>query len=225
MARARRAQLVKERRRGTADRRVRKENRRSVVSTRSRADDRTRRDDDRPRRDKGRAENQEDEAEERFLQEAREKREKEKLAREQAIKKDAAAAQEAQRRKEPPTDPRVDGGEQCDLRDLETFLTTPTPRHVGTVHCYVVRKAKGAMKLYPEYRLYLKFGKKFLLAAKKKTMNRTSNYMITMSETVLVGNTAEKESVGKLRYVSLLDACATDVMCSVCDLRHSMSKI
>jgi len=93
----------------------------------------------------------------------------------------------------------VDGGEHCDLRDLETFLTSPTPRHVGTVHCYVVRKAKGAMKLYPEYRLYLKFGKKFLLAAKKKTMNRTSNYMITMSENVLVGNAAEKESVGKLR--------------------------
>ena len=87
------------------------------------------------------------------------------------------------------------------MRDLETFLTTPTPRHVGTVHCFVVRKAKGAMKLYPEYRLYLKHGKKFLLAAKKKTMNRTSNYMITMSETVLVGNAAEKESVGKLRCV------------------------
>jgi len=145
------------------------------------------------------ADNQEDEAEERFLREAREKREKEKRAREQAIKRDAAAAKEAQRKKEPPRDPRVDGGEHCDLRDLETFLTSPTPRHVGTVHCYVVRKAKGAMKLYPEYRLYLKFGKKFLLAAKKKTMNRTSNYMITMSENVLVGNAAEKESVGKLR--------------------------
>merc|ERR1712151_469858 len=55
------------------------------------------------------------------------------------------------------------------------------------------------MKLYPEYRLFLKHGNKFLIAAKKKTMNRTSNYMMTMSEKELVGSTAERESIGKVR--------------------------
>ena len=89
----------------------------------------------------------------------------------------------------------------CDLRDMETFLTKPTPKNVGTVHCYVERRAKGAMKLYPEYRLYLKHGDKFLIAAKKKTLNRTSNYMITMNKDTLVGSAAEGQSLGKLRCV------------------------
>ena len=93
----------------------------------------------------------------------------------------------------------MDGGELCDLRDPETFMTTPTPKNVGTVHCYVIRNTKG---LSPEYRLFLKHGKRFLAASKKK--------MITMSQAELVGATAQKESIGKLRYggVLCLDSAA-----------------
>jgi len=93
----------------------------------------------------------------------------------------------------------LDGGENLDIKDLETFLTSPTPKNAGTVHCYVLRRARGALKLSPEYRLFMRAGKRFLLAAKKRVMKRTSNYMITMTQGDLVGSEAEKESIGKLR--------------------------
>ena len=98
-----------------------------------------------------------------------------------------------------PADEWIDGGDQCDLQDLKTFLTTPIPAHIGPVHCFVVQTDAGFLNRQPEYRLYLEHDKRFLIGAKKTTKRLTSNYTITTSESDLLGSVAEELSVCKLR--------------------------
>ena len=98
-----------------------------------------------------------------------------------------------------PADEWIDGGDQCDLQDLKTFLTTPTPAHIGPVHCFVVQTDAGRGKRQSEYRLYLEHDKRFLIGAKKNTKRFTSHYMITTSESDLLGSEAEELSVCQLR--------------------------
>ena len=98
-----------------------------------------------------------------------------------------------------PADEWIDGGDQCDLQDLKTFLTTPTPAHIGPVHCFVVQTDAGFLNRQPEYRLYLEHDKRFLIGAKKTTKRLTSNYMITTSESDLLGSVAEELALCKLR--------------------------
>lgn len=160
--------------------------------------------------DRRRDDTRQDDDEERFLRERAKEREREKSkarANQQQKQKQqqksagqsAKAPAQSSASNNPVLNPRLDGGENLDIKDLETFLTSPTPKNAGTVHCYVLRRARGALKLSPEYRLFMRAGKRFLLAAKKRTMKRTSNYMITMTQGDLVGHEAEKESIGKLR--------------------------
>jgi tubby-related protein 1 len=80
---------------------------------------------------------------------------------------------------------------------MKKFLCSPIPKANGVVQCFIRRNKNGANKLFPVYSLYLKEGEKFLLASKKRPKNKTSNYLISMSETDL-----ERESdnyLGKLR--------------------------
>ena len=160
--------------------------------------------------DRRRDDTRQDDDEERFLRERAKEREREKSkarANQQQKQKQqqksagqsAKAPAQSSASNNPVLNPRLDGGENLDIKDLETFLTSPTPKNAGTVHCYVLRRARGALKLSPEYRLFMRAGKRFLLAAKKRVMKRTSNYMITMTQGDLVGSEAEKESIGKLR--------------------------
>jgi hypothetical protein len=43
-----------------------------------------------------------------------------------------------------------------DLSDMRAFLTTPLPKNVGTLQCYIRRNKSGTNKLFPIYSLYLK---------------------------------------------------------------------
>ena len=86
----------------------------------------------------------------------------------------------------------------CDLRSMETFLTTPIPKDVGFVHCYLIRKKASAFKS-AEYRVYLRHGDNFLMAAKKNGGNNC--YMITKTEDL--SELAQKDCVGRLGLVGL----------------------
>lgn len=43
-----------------------------------------------------------------------------------------------------------------DLSDMRAFLTSPLPRNVGVLQCYIRRNKSGTNKLFPIYSLYLK---------------------------------------------------------------------
>lgn len=75
-------------------------------------------------------------------------------------------------------------------RTLKTFLTTPTPKDVGQVQCFVVKT-----KYRPEFRLYMEQDERFLLAARRKINNE---FVITMHQGKLTGAAAEKKALGKI---------------------------
>eukprot|EP01061_Rhynchopus_euleeides_P020139 TRINITY_DN32890_c0_g1_i2.p1 TRINITY_DN32890_c0_g1~~TRINITY_DN32890_c0_g1_i2.p1 ORF type:complete len:418 (+),score=141.27 TRINITY_DN32890_c0_g1_i2:53-1255(+) len=69
---------------------------------------------------------------------------------------------------------------KLDITDKRGFLGRAPPK-VGMVCCHIVRDRSGIKKLHPEYSLYLESGEpKFLLAARKRKKNKTSNYLISM---------------------------------------------
>lgn len=93
--------------------------------------------------------------------------------------------------------------EKPDLSNMKAFLISPVPKNVGVVQCSIVRiKSKSTLGFSsdPIYLLYLESSLEdnvFLLASKKRPNNKTSNYIISMSE-----NDLNKESdnyIGKLR--------------------------
>lgn len=86
---------------------------------------------------------------------------------------------------------------QLDLSDMRQFVTTPVPYDAGVVMCYIVRKKTGFRKMYPEYHLYLQDGDRFLLAAKKRAHQKTSNYLISMNRSDL--SRKSSNFLGKLR--------------------------
>jgi len=85
-----------------------------------------------------------------------------------------------------------------DFSDMRKFNMTPPPRTAGTVQCYIERKKSGMKKWAPEYYLHLKDGQRFLLVAKKRTVNRTSNYSVACNQS---GLTSRKSTsfLGKVR--------------------------
>ncbi|KDO32634.1 hypothetical protein SPRG_02335 [Saprolegnia parasitica CBS 223.65] len=96
-----------------------------------------------------------------------------------------------------PKKPVVKKG-KLDLLDMKAFLMRPVPKACDVVECYIERNRSGSNKMFPEYCLYLKDGDRFLLTAKKRPNNRTSNYLISMQ----LGDLARKGSenfLGKLR--------------------------
>lgn len=89
---------------------------------------------------------------------------------------------------------------QLNFVDMRTFLTTPTPKACGIVQCYIEREhgmAIIAALSYPTFSLHLREGDKFLLAGKKRTKNKTSNYVITMDKRDLARDSPS--FLGKLR--------------------------
>lgn len=74
----------------------------------------------------------------------------------------------------------------------------PTPRACGTVQCYIVRDRSGiSNKMYPVYSCFLREGDRFLVASKKRSSNKTSNYLISMDKRDL--NRDGPSFVGKVR--------------------------
>lgn len=55
----------------------------------------------------------------------------------------------------------------------------PLPPRIGQVRTTIERHKSGLNRLWPKYSLCLSEGNKFLLSAKKRTGNKTSNYLIT----------------------------------------------
>lgn len=73
---------------------------------------------------------------------------------------------------------------------------SPVPKGAGIVQCYIRRNKSGTNKLFPVYSLFLK-DERFLLMSKKRPNNKTSNYLISMTEGDLSRD--GENFVGKLR--------------------------
>jgi len=68
-----------------------------------------------------------------------------------------------------------------DTTDLRAFLMRPGPQG-AMVQCYIQRKKTGMARLFPTYEIYLKEGDKFLLAARKRKKNKSSNYLLSLDK-------------------------------------------
>lgn len=84
-----------------------------------------------------------------------------------------------------------------ELEELFEIFTKPVPKEVGTLECTIHRNKSGFNYLYPKYTLTLSEGERFLLNAKKRSGNKTSNYMITLDQDNL--KRKGKGYLGKLR--------------------------
>jgi len=71
-------------------------------------------------------------------------------------------------------------------------LQSPLTKNV-TVQCYILRTKPQVGGMYPLYQLFLKENNEFMLAARKRSKNTTSNYLISMNQEDL-----KKESAGYL---------------------------
>jgi hypothetical protein len=79
----------------------------------------------------------------------------------------------------------------------EAFLKSPVPQGT-TMQCYIVRKKHGISKrMYPEYEIFLEKGDCFLMVAKKRSNNKTSNYLISSQQDELDKNSTSY--LGKVR--------------------------
>lgn len=86
---------------------------------------------------------------------------------------------------------------KTDFASMRVFLTSPLPPGV-LFQCYILRNRSGIKnRMYPRYELYYEASKTFLLSSKKKTSNKTSNYVISMSKKKV--NNHSIEYVGKVR--------------------------
>mmetsp|Transcript_22864 Transcript_22864/g.74011 ORF Transcript_22864/g.74011 Transcript_22864/m.74011 type:complete len:496 (-) Transcript_22864:680-2167(-) len=83
-----------------------------------------------------------------------------------------------------------------DTSDLRRFLMTPGPQG-AMVQCYIQRRKSGLARLFPTYEIYLKEGDKFLMAARKRKKNKSSNYLISLDKDDLSRNSGN--FYGKLR--------------------------
>ena len=80
--------------------------------------------------------------------------------------------------------------------NLSEFLTSPVP-HDCVIHCYIRRNRSSLRHMFPVYYMHSSEDQRFLLAAKKRPRNKTSNYLITMNEAEL--NVNSTGYLGKLR--------------------------
>lgn len=82
------------------------------------------------------------------------------------------------------------------IADMKNFLTSPCPKG-GMVQCTIKRDKSGMGRFYPKYHMHLSNGFKYLMTAKKRACNNTSNYLVSMSR-----NDLSKSSInflGKVR--------------------------
>jgi len=84
-----------------------------------------------------------------------------------------------------------------DLSDIRSFVDRACPRSSGTVQCQIVREKSTLLNLYPQYRLYLKNGMRFLLAARKRKKSKTPNYVISLESEDMSKHS--KSFIGKVR--------------------------
>lgn len=58
----------------------------------------------------------------------------------------------------------------------------PLPARIGQVQCTITRHKSGMSRFWPKYILSLSQTNQFLLTGKKRSGNKTSNYMISMDQ-------------------------------------------
>jgi len=58
----------------------------------------------------------------------------------------------------------------------------PLPALIGQIQCTIERNKSGLDRLFPKYILTLSQGNRYMLTGKKRTLNSTSNYMITIDQ-------------------------------------------
>jgi hypothetical protein len=83
-----------------------------------------------------------------------------------------------------------------DTTDLRAFLMRPGIPG-AMVQCYIQRRKTGLGRLFPTYEIYLKDGDQFLLAARKRKKNKSSNYLISLDKEDLARQSGN--FFGKLR--------------------------
>lgn len=88
------------------------------------------------------------------------------------------------------------GSAMIDTSDRKAFLMRPGPPG-AMVQCYIQRRKTGMARLFPTYEIYLKDGDQFLLAARKRKKNKTSNYLMSLDKDDLGRHT--NSFFGKLR--------------------------
>lgn len=81
--------------------------------------------------------------------------------------------------------------------DKKKMLYDPIPNTCGTIQCTITRNKSGFNRLWPKYTLHLSDGSTFLLSAKKRAANKTSNYLISMDPDNM--NKTSSSYLGKLR--------------------------
>lgn len=64
---------------------------------------------------------------------------------------------------------------------MKEFLTNPVRKGL-LVQCTIKRDKSGMGRFYPKYHIYLSSGFRYLMSAKKRSINKTSNYLISMDK-------------------------------------------
>lgn len=90
----------------------------------------------------------------------------------------------------------LSGPAVIDMTDIRAFLMRPGPEG-AMVQCYIQRRKTGLGRLFPTYEIYLKDGDQFLLAARKRKKNKSSNYLISLDKEDLARQSGN--FFGKLR--------------------------
>jgi hypothetical protein len=80
--------------------------------------------------------------------------------------------------KETPSSPEEEV--QLNTHASRAFVHRPVKKGSPMLQCYVERDRNGMNRLHPVYRLYIEDGENFLLSAKKRMKNKTSNYLLSM---------------------------------------------
>lgn len=84
------------------------------------------------------------------------------------------------------------------MKPNDQIALNPVPKEEGLVKCYIIRE-KGKFSLFPKYFLYVERDDEdvFLMSAKKRGSNKTSNYCICTDKKHI--NRDHKSYIGKLR--------------------------
>lgn len=85
---------------------------------------------------------------------------------------------------------------QQEMTDMRRFLTRPVPQGI-MLQCNIRRDKSGFKRLAPRYYMHLCEGHTFLISGKKRLNNKTSNYLISSSQTDL--NVKSSSYLGKVR--------------------------
>jgi len=75
------------------------------------------------------------------------------------------------------------------------FLLNPPPKG-GMIQCTIKRDRSGMSRFYPKYHMHISNGFLYLMSAKKRAINNTSNYIVSLAREDM----QKKENyIGKVR--------------------------